>query len=146
MRRLGAERVHLHHEPSDDLLDRAMYEEILTREGRIWQYCEHRIAMALAEARGKTTLRSVVLVLAEEGSANLSQISARLKRAPGEVHSYLKRLAEIDLVGREGRRYTLTDPLIALWLKFAILESTPEYGAHKDAIRRYQDRLAEQTA
>ena len=102
--------------------------------------------MALAEARGRTTLRSVLLVLAEEGNANLSQISAQLKRAPGEVHSYLKRLANIDLVGREGRRYYITDPIIALWIKFTILERTPEYGGYKDAIRRYQDRLAEQTA
>jgi hypothetical protein len=146
MRRLGAERVHLHREPRDDLFDRAVYEELLTREGRIWQYCEHRIAVALAEARGKTTLRSVLLVLAEESKANLSQISARLKRTPGEVHSYLRRLAEIDLVGRKGRRYTITDPIVALWLKFTILERTPEYGAHKDAIRRYQDRRAELTA
>jgi hypothetical protein len=145
MRRLGAERIHLHHQPNDDLLDRAVYEELLTREGRIWQYCEHRIATALAEARGKTTLRSVLLVLAEEGKANLSLISARLKRAPGEVHSYLKRLAEIDLVGREGRRYAITDSIIALWLKFTILERTPGYGPHKDAIRRYRDRLMEQT-
>jgi hypothetical protein len=61
------------------------------------------------------------------------------------VHSYLKRLADIDLVGREGRRYTITDPIIALWTKFTILERTPEYGAHRDAIQRYQDRLAEQT-
>ena len=129
-----------------DVLDRAIYEEILTREGRIYRYCEHRLKMALAEARGRTTLRSVLLVLAEEGNANLSQISAQLKRAPGEVHSYLKRLANIDLVGREGRRYYITDPIIALWIKFTILERTPEYGGYKDAIRRYQDRLAEQTA
>jgi AAA+ ATPase superfamily predicted ATPase len=146
MRRLDADRVHLWNTPSDDVLDRAIYEEILTREGRIYRYCEHRLKMALAEARGKTTLRSVLLVLAEEGNANLSQISAQLKRAPGEVHSYLKRLANIDLVGREGRRYYITDPIIALWIKFTILERTPEYGGYKDAIRRYQDRLAEQTA
>jgi hypothetical protein len=146
MRWLGAERGDLHQVPGDDLLDRAVYEELLTREGRIWQYCEHRIAMALAEARGKTTLRSVLLVLAEEGKTNLSRISARLKRAPGEVHTYLKRLAWIDLVAREGRCYTITDSISALWLKFTILERTPEYGAHKDAIRRYQDRRAEQTA
>jgi hypothetical protein len=146
MRRLDAESVHLRNKPGDDVLDRAIYEEILTREGRICQYCEHRVAMALAEARGKTTLRSVLLVLAEVGKANLSLISARLKRAPGEVQSYLKRLADIDLVGREGRRYTITDPIIALWIKFTILERTPDYGEYKDAIRRYQDRLAEQTA
>jgi hypothetical protein len=146
MRRLDADSVHLWNKPGDDVLDRAVYEEILTREGRICQYCEHRVAMALAEARGKTTLRSVLLVLAEEGKANLSQISARLKRAPGEVHSYLKRLADIDLVDREGRRYYVTDPIVALWIKFTILERTPEYSGYKDAIRRYQDRLAEQTA
>ena len=146
MRRLDADRVRLWNRPGDDVLDRAIYEEVLTREGRICQYCEHRVAMALAEARGKTTLRSVLLVLAAEGKANLSQISARLKRAPGEVHSYLKRLADIDLVGREGRRYTVTDPMVALWIKFTILERTPEYDGYKDAIRRYRDRLAEQTA
>ena len=62
------------------------------------------------------------------------------------MHSYLKRLADIDLVGREGRRYYITDPIIAIWIKFTILERTPEYNGFKDAIRRYQDRLAEQTA
>ena len=82
MRRLDADSVHLWNQPGGDVLDRAVHEEILTREGRICQYCQHRVAMALAEARGKTTLRSVLLVLAEEGKANLSQISARLKRAP----------------------------------------------------------------
>jgi len=79
---------------------------------------------ALAEARGKTTLRSVLLVLAKEGKVNLSRTGAQLKRAPGEVHSYLERLADSDLVGREGRRYYITDPIIALWIKFTILERT----------------------
>lgn len=146
MRRLDADRVHLWNTPSDDVLDRAICEEILTREGRICQYGEHRVETALAEARGKTTLRSILLVLAEEGQANLSQIGAQLKRAPEEVHSYLKRLADTGLVGREGRRYYITDPIVALWIKFTILERTPEYGGYKDAMRRYQDRLAELTA
>jgi predicted transcriptional regulator len=79
--------------------------------------------MALAEARGKATLRSVLLVLAQEGRANLSRTGAQLKRAPGEVHSCLKRLADINLVGRESRRYSITDPIIALWIKFTILVS-----------------------
>ena len=142
MRRLATDGVHLWNKPGDDVLDRAIYEEVLTQEGRICQHCKHRVAMALAKARGETTLRSVLLVLAEDGTANLSQIGAQLQRAPGEVHSYLKRLAEIDLVGREGRRYYITDPIVALWIKFTILERTPEYGGYKGAIRRYQDRLA----
>jgi len=131
---------------NDDVLDRAIYDEILTREGRIYQYCQHRVEMALAEARGKTTLRSVLLVLAEGGRQTLSEISAPLKRKPGEVRSYLKRLADFDLVGREGRRYYITGPIIALWIKFTILERAPEYGAYKDAIQRYLNRLAEQAA
>jgi hypothetical protein len=69
----------------------------------------------------------------------------QVEKSGGEVHSYLKRLGEIDLVDREGRRYTIADPIIALWLKFTILERTPGYGPHKDAIRRYQDRLMEKT-
>jgi AAA+ ATPase superfamily predicted ATPase len=133
-------------ETSDDVLDRAIYEEILTREGRIYQYCEHRIETALAEARGKTTLRSVLLVLAAEGRWTLSQIAAQLKRTPGEVRSYLKRLADFDLIGRDGHRYYITDSIIALWIKFTILEREPEYSEYKNAIQRYLTRLAEQVA
>ena len=138
MRHLGPDEL------DDDVLDRAIYEELLMQEGRLYQYCEHRVEMALAEARGKTTLRSVLLVLAEEGRATLSEIGAQLKRTPGEVRSYLTRLADFDLIGREGRRYYITDPIIALWIKFTILERTPEYSGYNDAIRRYQDCLAEQ--
>jgi len=131
-------------ETGDDVLDRAIYEEVLMRDGRIYQYCQHRVEMALAEARGKATLRSVLLVLAEEGKQTLSVVAAPLKRTPGEVRSYLKRLADFDLIGREGRRYYITDPIIALWIKFTILERAPEYGGSKEAIWRYLDRLAEQ--
>jgi len=138
MRRLDRDSIH------DDVLDRAIYEEILTREGRIYQYCEHQMEMILAEARGKTTLRSVLLVLAEAGRSNLSEISAQLRRTPGEVRSYLKRLGGSDFIGREGRRYYIIDPIIALWIKFTILERAPEYCGYKDAIRRYLDRLAQQ--
>jgi hypothetical protein len=131
-------------ETGDDVLDRAIYEEILTREGRIYQYCEHRVEAALAEARGKTTLRSVLLVLAKEGRWTLSQIAAQLKRTPGEVRSYLKRLAGFDLIGRDGRCYYVADSIIALWIKFTILEREPEYSEYKNAIQRYLIHLAEQ--
>ena len=143
MRRLDVEDRGRSWARTDAVLDRAIYEEILMREGRIYQYCEYRIEMVLAEARGKTTLRSVLLALAEEGRANLAKIGAQLKRTPGEVRSYLQRLSEFDLIGREGRRYYITDSIIALWIKFAILERTPAYGEYKDATQRYLDRLAE---
>jgi len=146
MRRLDADKLHPWNKTHDGVQDRAIYEEILTREGRIYQYCEHQLEMVLAQVRGRITLRSVLLVLAEEGRPNLSEIGAQLKRTPGEVRSYLKRLADFDIIGREGRRYHITDPIIALWIKFTILERAPEYGKHRDAIRRYQDRLAEQAA
>ena len=133
-------------ETGGDVLDRAIYEEILTREGRIYQYCQHRVEMVLAEARGKTTLRSVLLVLAEGGKQTLSEIAAPLKRTPGEVCSYLKRLADFDLIGRDGRRYYIADLIIALWIKFTILEREPEYSEYKDAIRQHRARLAEQAA
>ncbi len=146
MRRLDADKANPWDISGDDVLDRAIYEEILTKEGRIYQHCEHRVEMALAEARGKATLRSVLLVLAEEGSSTLSEIAAQFKRTPGEVSSYLKRLTGFDLTGREGRRHYITDPVVAMWIKFTVLERTPEYSRYKDAVRRYRDHLAEQTA
>jgi AAA+ ATPase superfamily predicted ATPase len=130
-------------ETDDDFLYRAIYDEMLMREGRIYQWCQHRVEMALAEARGQATLRSVLLVLAEEGRRTLSEISAPLKRMPGEVRSYLNRLADFDLIGQDSRRYYISDRVIALWIKFTILEREPEYGRHKDAIRRHLARLTE---
>jgi len=91
-------------------------------------------------------VRAGLLVLAEGGKQTLSEIAAPLKRTPGEVRSYLKRLADFDLIGRDGRRYYITDLIIALWIKFTILEREPEYSEYKDAIRRYRVRLAEQAA
>ena len=126
----------------DDVLDRAVYEEILTRQGQLHQYCQYRVQMALAEARGKTTLRSVLLVLAEENDQTLSEIAAPLKRTPGEVRSYLKRLADFDLIGQEGRCYYIRDPIIALWIKLTILEREPEYSRYRDAIQRHTARVA----
>lgn len=133
-------------ETSGDLLDRAIYEDILLQDGRIYQYCQYRVETTLAEARGKTTLRSVLLVLGGTGRQTLSEIAAQLKRSPGEVRSYLKRLADFDLIGQEGRRYFIADPIIALWIKFAISERAPEFVGYRDAMRRYQDHLVEQAA
>ena len=116
------------------------------QEGRIYQYCQYRVETTLAEARGKTTLRSVLLVLSETGKQTLSEIAAQLKRSPGEVRSYLKRLADFDLIGQEGRHYFITDPIIALWIKFAVLERAPEFAGFRDVMRYYQDHLVEQAA
>ncbi len=134
---------------SHEALDRAIYEEILMRDGRILQFCLHRLETALAEARGKTTLRSVLLVLAEGGRQTLSEIAALLKRTPGDVRSYLHRLADFDLINREAHLYFITDPILALWIKFTILEPVPEYHGYKEAVERYlrifQVRAASET-
>jgi AAA+ ATPase superfamily predicted ATPase len=146
MRRLDADRVHPWEKANADVLDRTIYGEILTREGRIYQYCEHRVELALAKARGRTTLRSVLLVLAEDGRQTLSEIAVQLKRTPGEVRSYLTRLADFELIGRDGHCYYITDLIIALWIKFTVLEREPEYSGSRDTVRRYLDRLAGQVA
>ena len=112
---------------------------------RIHQYCPHRVETTLAKARGKATLHSVLLVLAEEGRQTLSEVAALLKRTPGEVRSYLQRLDDFDLIGCDCRFYYITDTIIALWIKFTILEREPECSECKDATRRYLDHLAERT-
>jgi len=88
-------------------------------------------------------LRSVLLVLAEEGKQTLSEVAAQLKRTPGEVRSYLKRLADFDLIGKDERQYYIIDPIIAQWIKFAILERTPEYSEYENVVQRYLEHIAE---
>jgi len=59
------------------------------------------------------------------------------------VRSYLKRLADFDLIGKDERQYFITDQIIALWIKFTILERTPEYSEYESVTQRYLDHIAE---
>lgn len=71
----------------------------------------------LQRARGYGALRAILDTLAEQQPMNLTQIAQRMHRTPGSTKDYLSWLLDVDLVQVERKRYTVTDPLLRLWIR-----------------------------
>lgn len=71
----------------------------------------------LQRARGYGALRAILDTLAEQQPMNLTQIAQRLLRTPGSTKDYLSWLLDVDLVQVDRKRYTITDPLLRLWIR-----------------------------
>jgi len=129
-----------------ELVEQAIYTETMTRTGRIYQYCNYVLETSLQAARGQTTLRAVMLLLAGEGPLTSSQAARRLQRQAGQVNNYFRRLLDYDLIEREGNDYHIADPVLALWIKYAVLEGAPEYEAFRRSAEAYLAQLQERVA
>ncbi len=128
-----------------EVVERAIYTETMTKTGRIYQYCNYVLETSLRSARGQTTLRSVMLLLADEGPMTCSQAAHRLRRQTGQVNNYFHRLLDYDLVEREQNDYHIADPVLALWIKYALLEESPEYENFRRSAEAYLAQLRERT-
>jgi hypothetical protein len=71
----------------------------------------------LQRARGYGALRAILDVLAEQQPLTLTQIAQRLSRTPGSTKDYLSWMLDVDLLTVERKRYTITDPLLRLWVR-----------------------------
>ncbi|BCS33769.1 hypothetical protein TBR22_A29960 [Luteitalea sp. TBR-22] len=83
----------------------------------------------LQRARGYGALRAILDVLSEQQPLTLTQIAQRLNRTPGSTKDYLSWMLDVDLLTVERKRYTVTDPLLRLWVR---LNNGP--GAPSDAL------------
>lgn len=71
----------------------------------------------LQRARGYGALRAILDVLAEQQPLTLTQIAQRLHRTPGSTKDYLSWMLDVDLLTVERKRYTVSDPLLRLWVR-----------------------------
>jgi hypothetical protein len=71
----------------------------------------------LQRARGYGALRAILDVLAELQPLTLTQIAQRLHRTPGSTKDYLSWMLDVDLLTVDRKRYTVTDPLLRLWVR-----------------------------
>ena len=71
----------------------------------------------LQRARGYGALRAILDVLAEQQPLTLTHIAQRLHRTPGSTKDYLSWMLDVDLLTVERKRYTVTDPLLRLWIR-----------------------------
>lgn len=97
----------------------------------------------LQRARGYGALRAILDVLAEQQPLTLTQIAQRLHRTPGSTKDYLSWMLDVDLLTVERKRYTVTDPLLRLWVRLNNGADSPSDAQVARETQRYAgDRLA----
>ncbi|HTV02155.1 MAG TPA: hypothetical protein VMF13_16520 [Luteitalea sp.] len=97
----------------------------------------------LQRARGYGALRAILDVLAEQQPLTLTQIAQRLHRTPGSTKDYLSWMLDVDLLTVERKRYTVTDPLLRLWVRLNNGAQAPGDALVARETQRYAtDRLS----
>lgn len=99
--------------------------------------------MRLQRARGYGALRAILDALAETQPLNLTQIALCMRRTPGSTKDYLSWMLDVDLLTVERKRYTITDPLLRLWIR---LNNGVQAPAEQDVAREVQRYAVERLA
>ncbi len=103
----------------------------------------HSHEVRLQRARGYGALRAILDVLAETQPLTLTQIAQRLQRTPGSTKDYLSWMLDVDLLTVERKRYTVTDPLLRLWVRLNNGADAPADALIARETQRYaSERLA----
>lgn len=96
----------------------------------------------LQRARGYGALRAILDALAEQQPMNLTQIAQRMHRTPGSTKDYLSWLLDVDLLQVDRKRYTITDPLLRLWIRLNNGAEPPADHTVAREVQRYAtDRI-----
>ena len=90
---------------------------LLTHDGALTTWCGYRYELRLHKARGYGALKAILEILADEEPLTLTEIAIRLLRTPGSTKDYLSWLEDVDLVVSRQKKYTISDPLLRLWVR-----------------------------
>ena len=105
--------------------------------GRLALLCEHDYELRLHRARGYGALKAILEILGDEDGLKLTDIAVRLRRTPGSTKDYLSWLEDVDLVTATHKRYSITDPLMAVWIRLYCRPSTPSDQDIAREVHRY---------
>lgn len=97
-------------------LDQALVAELSPGE-RIEAECRATLAQLLHRARGYGACKAALTVLAVKDGITLSEIAREMRRTAGSTRDYLRWLEEVDLIESRDKRFSISDPILRLWLR-----------------------------
>lgn len=105
------------------------------------QTCRLGYEIRLGRARGHGSLKAILQVLAADEPLTLTAIARRLGRTPGSTRDYLSWLEDVDLIDVERKRYSISDPLLRIWIRLHARPTPPRKadlarGTHEYAVSR----------
>ena len=90
--------------------------EVLSPEGRIYDFCRYIYDVSIQRARGYGALVAILQLLAEEEGLTIAEVARRQKVTAATARDYLRWLKEVDLINeREGGHY-YCDPVLRFWV------------------------------
>jgi len=107
--------------PSRGDLTKAVFEEILTPNARIYSHCRYVFDTSIGRAKGKATLKRVLEELARGEELSISEIAKEARMSIQTVNVSIIRLMEVDLIEKIDKRFRICDPVVKFWIKNSIL-------------------------
>jgi len=120
---------------SPTVVARAFVEEVLHRDGQIYNHCHSKYYNGLSLVSGSNSLKAILQILACEEGLVLAEIGRRIHRSNGQVHGYLKSLVNADLISLRGRKYYYTDPLLRFFVAQTFFSHFEERPSDNDVLR-----------
>ena len=110
---------------------------LLMPGGLLSNACLMTYELRLHRARGYGALKAILDVLAREQPLTLTEIAQRLHRTPGSTKDYLTWLEDVDLVTVTQKRYSITDPLLRLWVGLHCRPVPPSLEEVAQAVQQF---------
>ena len=110
---------------------------LIAPAGEICARCRYSYEIRLHRARGYGALKGALDILADEEPRNLTDIAIDMGRTPGSTKDYLGWLENVDLVRVQRKRYTISDPLMRLWIRLYSSCDRPTEERIADEVQRY---------
>lgn len=99
-----------------DVVKEAFVWEVLSPEGRIYDFCRYLYDVSIQRARGHGALVAILQLLAEEEGLTISEVARRQKVTPATARDYLRWLQEVDLIVKRDGKHHYRDPVLRLWV------------------------------
>ena len=125
------------------LVEYAFIKETLSHEGKLNTLFEYIFNHSLGNVERKGSLKQPLLVLADEDSLTLAEISRALNKPSGHVSNLMKSLLKSDLIVRKDNKYFFRDPVLRFWLAKTSLGKKPKISFDKKIIDNFITDLQE---
>ena len=110
---------------------------LMAPSGDIAVRCRYSYEIRLHRARGYGALKGALDILANEEPLNLTEIALDMGRTPGSTKDYLGWLENVDLVEVHRKRYTISDPMLRLWIRLYSGCDRPAEARIAEEVQRY---------
>jgi hypothetical protein len=110
---------------------------LLSADAPLTRELTYSYELRLHRARGYGALKAILDILAEQEPLTLTEIAIRLGRTPGSTKDYLSWLEDVDLVSARQKRYTITDPLLRLWVRLHCRPEPPADDLVAHEVQQY---------